>query len=105
MSAVVDLQATEERMVREIMAVDSLSWDDAQPALENIRRANRECGGLRNLFAKTYYKSLAVVSSHRFVRLSIVAALFRVRVIRTGLTLRWAGLSTPLLRPFDLPVV
>eukprot|EP01048_Picozoa_sp_COSAG05_P018982 COSAG05_NODE_2880_length_2542_cov_52.610725_2_plen_153_part_00 len=58
-----DESAREERMVREIMAVDGLSWDEAQPTLETIRAANKQCGGPRNLVAKTYYKTLAVVST------------------------------------------
>ena len=59
-----DESAREERMVREIMAVDGLNWDEAQPTLETIRAANKQCGGARNLVAKTYYKTLAVVSTH-----------------------------------------
>jgi hypothetical protein len=56
-----DEGAREERMVREIMAVDGVDWDAAQPKLEEIRAANQACGGMRNLVAKTYYKTLAVV--------------------------------------------
>lgn len=41
MAVMGDQEAREERLIREIMAVDSVSWEDAQPMFMNIVDANR----------------------------------------------------------------
>jgi len=44
-----DPDACKERLVREIMAVDEVSWDDAQPRIKEISAANNEGMGLTTM--------------------------------------------------------
>ncbi len=43
-----DQEAREERLIREVMAVDNVSWEDAQPRFLEMVRSNR-----KGLFAIT----------------------------------------------------
>eukprot|EP01047_Picozoa_sp_COSAG01_P066433 COSAG01_NODE_9171_length_2529_cov_51.727572_2_plen_169_part_00 len=58
-----DEGAREERMVREIMAVDGVDWDAAQPS--EYRAPHQDFGGCREIGAKTHCGS---IRSHFCVR-------------------------------------
>ena len=65
-----DPSACRERLIREIMAVDNVSWDDAQPKILEINAANKAFG--------TYFYGLGYLASTPYVfgvTASIAAAL------------------------------
>jgi hypothetical protein len=49
MAVLGDQEAREERLIREIMSVDNLSWSDAQPRFREMMLANRQVCVLRRL--------------------------------------------------------
>ena len=53
-----DQDAREERLIRDIMAKDDVSWEEAQPKFEEIIAANR-----RGLFVSTLPYKIGIVSS------------------------------------------
>ena len=56
-----DEGARTERLVREIMIVDNVSWDDAQPKVQEIAEANMGINSLQTNLSKTYFKMMAFV--------------------------------------------
>jgi hypothetical protein len=56
-----DQEAREERLIREIMAVDGVSWHDAQPRFDEIEAANR-----RGLFMSTLPYKMGVFTALLF---------------------------------------
>lgn len=57
-----DPDARTERLVREIMVIDTLSWDDAQPVVSKIRDDNMAINSTQTMISKTYFKTMAFVS-------------------------------------------
>lgn len=53
-----DQDAREERVIREVMAVENVSWNDAQPIFEKIVASNR-----RGLFLATLPYKIGIASS------------------------------------------
>eukprot|EP01049_Picozoa_sp_SAG25_P009932 SAG25_NODE_1032_length_4223_cov_96.274006_1_plen_220_part_00 len=54
-----DSDAREERMVREIMAVDGVEWSVAKMTLEELRDANQDIMKTSHVLAASYYKFAA----------------------------------------------
>ena len=58
MAVMGDQEAREERLIREIMAVDNVSWKDAQPTFTNILKSNR-----KSLFFATLPYKIGIVTA------------------------------------------
>jgi hypothetical protein len=63
-----DPGARTERLIREIMIVDNVSWDDAEKKMQEIAEANAGINALQTNISKTYFKTMA------FVRLTRAAS-------------------------------
>ena len=57
-----DPDARTERLVREVMCIDTVSWDDAQPIVNKIRDDNMAINSTVTMISKTYFKTMAFVS-------------------------------------------
>lgn len=53
--------ARTERLIREIMIVDNISWDDAEVKMREIAEANAGINALQTNLSKTYFKTMAFV--------------------------------------------
>lgn len=65
-----DPGARTERLIREIMIVDNVSWDDAEKKMQEIAAANAEVNSFHNNLSKTYFKTMAFVRSTCVVTLA-----------------------------------
>jgi hypothetical protein len=118
-----DAGARTERLIREIMIVDNVSWDDAEKKMQEIAKANAGINSLQTNISKTYFKTMAFVRVTRAAprcprgnsRPSPIACVrvgwgYRYRSRWASLPSRFASTSTPrsgsttsLSRPRSLP--
>ena len=57
--------ARTERLIREIMIIDNISWDDAEVKMREIAEANAGINALQTSLSKTYFKTMAFVRATR----------------------------------------